>query len=58
VHPEMADFLESGVVSKIRHLMWRFRVHIAVVPEPKLPMNEFRVISKKTNADITDTFKA
>ncbi len=58
VHPEMADFLESGLVSKVRQLMWRFRVHIAVVPEPKLPMNEFRVISKKTNADITETFKA
>ncbi len=58
VHPEMVDYLTAGFRSRIRKLMSRYFLQIFVVPDASLSFGDFKMISKKTKADITSTFKA
>jgi ribonuclease G len=57
-HPEMKSYLTQGIKSPIRRLMWRYFLKIELVEDGNLEIDEFRILSKKQNIDITDKFKS
>lgn len=57
VNPELEETLTAGVVSRLRKVMLKHRVLIALEPEPNIPVGEFRIFSPKQGKDITDQFK-
>lgn len=56
VHPSTADFLTSGFRSRIRRFMWKYRLRIDVVPDSTMKADEFRMLLKKDQKDVTDQF--
>jgi len=58
LNPEMQLYLTKGWRSLLRRLMWRYWIKIDVVRDETLRLDDFRVISKKTQEDITEHFKS
>ena len=56
VHPTMAAFLHDGTVSLLTRLMLKYFVRIKIVPDATLPIGEFRMVSRKRDADITTRY--
>ena len=57
VHPELAGHLRSGPISRVRRIMLKYFVWLSLEPDPKVPLGEFRFVSKKQGKDITDLYK-
>lgn len=57
VHPTMAAFLNEGTFSPAARLMLKYFVRIRVEEDAALPIDEFRVISRRKNRDITREFR-
>jgi ribonuclease G len=53
VHPAMAAFLNEGKISRLTKLMLKFFIRITVVADLHLTIDDFRMVSKRTNRDIT-----
>jgi len=58
VHREIYNYLTEGFRSKNRKLMWKLWMRIEVISDDSLDIDEFKVISKKQNREITDQFKS
>lgn len=58
VHSSIANYMKTGVINYARRLMWKYRLRIEVQPDDELRADEFRVILKKEDTDITDLFIA
>ncbi len=56
VHPTMAEFLTEGTLSHIGRMMLKYFVRIRVDQDHTLAVDEFRVISRRRNRDITKEF--
>lgn len=56
VHPSMSEYLQSGFVSNVRRLMWKYRLKIEIVKDDTLRTDRFRVLLKKDGTDVTDQF--
>jgi len=57
-HPEINNFLVSGIRSPIRKLMWKYFLKIELHPDDTIEFDEVHFYSKKGNNDITKKFKA
>ncbi|MGA9116305.1 MAG: Rne/Rng family ribonuclease [Bacteroidota bacterium] len=57
VHPEIAVQLKQGIVSRLRRMMLRHRLLIALEADSSLAFGEFRVMLPGDRKDITDQFK-
>jgi ribonuclease G len=58
VHPIIAEHLSSSLISRVRRMMWKYRLKIELKPDETLRTDNFRVVSSKTQEDITEKFKA
>ncbi|MFQ5602889.1 MAG: ribonuclease E/G [bacterium] len=56
VHSSIADYLTQGLINKVRRLMWKYRLRIEVEKDDNLKTDQFRIILKKEQKDITDQF--
>ena len=56
VHSALADYMQEGVISHLRRMMWKYRLRIEILRDDSFRIDEFRVILKKENTDITDQF--
>ncbi|MBE0643653.1 MAG: Rne/Rng family ribonuclease [Bacteroidetes bacterium] len=56
VHPTMAEFLTEGALSHISRMMLKYFVRIRVDQDHTLAVDEFRMISRRRNRDITKEF--
>ncbi len=56
VNPTIADYLKQGTISRLTKIMFKFFVKIKLVPDPKLPLDEFHFISVKQGKDVTAQF--
>ncbi|MFQ5863659.1 MAG: ribonuclease E/G [bacterium] len=56
VHSSIADYLTSGLISRCRRLMWKYRLRIDVTKDDSLRTDQFKVITKKTQMDVTEQF--
>ncbi|RMF64953.1 MAG: Rne/Rng family ribonuclease [Calditrichaeota bacterium] len=56
VHPAMAEFLTKGWSSKLRRLMWRYRLKIELQRDDTLKVDQFKFFLKKDQSEITDQF--
>ncbi|RMD87340.1 MAG: Rne/Rng family ribonuclease [Calditrichaeota bacterium] len=56
VHPNTANYLTSGLISPVRRFMLKYRLKIEVEKDETLKTDQFRMILKKTQQDITDEF--
>jgi ribonuclease G len=56
VHPSMAEYLTTGVISRIRRFMWRYRLRLDVIQDDSLKADQFKMILNKNQRDITDEF--
>lgn len=57
VHPTMAAYLTEGTLSVLNRLMLRHFLRITITPDATLPIDEFRFLSRKRNADITSQYR-
>ncbi len=57
VHPSVAEYLQTGKISRLVRLMLKYFVKLTLQVDPFLPVNQFRFFSIKQNADITDLFR-
>ncbi len=57
VHPELSGLLRSGTISRLRKIMIKYLVWVKLESDPKMPLGEFRFISRKQGKDITDQYK-
>ncbi|MBN1398049.1 MAG: Rne/Rng family ribonuclease [Bacteroidetes bacterium] len=57
VHPTIAEYLSHGTISRLAKLQLKFFVRIKLVPDPKLPADEFKFYSVKQEKEITDQYK-
>lgn len=56
-NPSIAQYLTEGTISRLARLMLKFFVRIKIEQDPKLPIEEFRFISRKRNKDVTQEYK-
>ena len=56
VNPELAEFLTNRREKRIHKWMLRYFVKIELQPDIDLGLEEFKVLSKKRNIDITENF--
>jgi ribonuclease G len=54
LHPEMADYISETKSKVISGFMWKNWILIEVKKDPLIPMDSFRVYSKKRRKDVTD----
>jgi ribonuclease G len=57
VHPQIADTLRVGTFSRIRKIMFQFRILVRVEPDPTVAMGDFRCFSVSQGKDVTEQFK-
>ena len=56
VHPTMAQYLTDGTISHISRMMLKYFVRVNVVSDHTLAVDEFRMISRRRNKDITKEY--
>ncbi len=56
VHPSIASFMSNGLMSQKRKLMWKYRIKIDLFPDETCRADEFRVLLKKDEQDVTEEF--
>ncbi len=54
LHPLMASYLQDQKKRVLRGLMWQNLVHIKIIHDSEVPMDEFRFLSQKSGSDVTD----
>jgi ribonuclease G len=57
VHPQIADSLRVGTFSRLRKLMFRFRILIRLESDPGVSIGDFHGLSVTQGKDVTDQFK-
>ena len=57
VHPTIAEYLTERTMSRIRKMMFRFFVHIEVLPDKTLAIDEFQFFSLKQGKDVTSEYR-
>lgn len=57
VHPSIATYLRQGFVSKLRKLIWKYRMRVEVVRDDTLRTDQFRVLLAKEEKDVTDELR-
>jgi ribonuclease G len=57
VHPSMASYLGEGAFTSITRLMLKYFVRIKIVADHTIAVDEFRMISRKRNRDITKFYQ-
>ncbi len=58
VHPSVAEYLTSGLINRSRRLMWKYRLKLEVVEDDSLRTDQFKMVLKKSQEDVTDQFMA
>ena len=58
VHPSLVDYLREGRISRLTRMMLKFWVYIKIEGDTKIPIAEFRMISRKQNKDITSMYQS
>ena len=56
LHPKNANYLTVEKKHIIRGLMWQNFIHLKIEENLKLPLDEFKFLSRKDNRDITNEF--
>lgn len=56
VHPTMESFLTDGTISHLSRMMLKYFVRIRIVSDHTLAVDEFRMISRRRNKDITKEY--
>lgn len=56
VHPSLAEELIQGTISKLSRLMFKYFLRIKILRDDSLGLNQFKVISVKTQKDITKEY--
>jgi len=54
IHPENAEFIRKQKKKILRGLMWQNFVHIKIVSDSNMALDDFHFITVKDNKDITD----
>jgi ribonuclease G len=57
VHPSIATYLGEGTISRLNRMKIKFLALIHLEEDPKLGLEEFRILSRKLNKDITDVYR-
>jgi ribonuclease G len=57
VHPQIADSLRVGTFSRLRKLMFRFRILIRLEADPGVSIGDFRGLSVTQGKEVTEQFK-
>lgn len=58
VHPTLAGYLkEGGTFNRLRKMMFRYRILIALEEDPKSAAAEFRLYSPREDRDVTQQYK-
>ncbi|MCI0693965.1 Rne/Rng family ribonuclease [candidate division KSB1 bacterium] len=52
VHPEVSQFLNTGFLSRIRRLMWKYWMKIELMPDEAFRLDEFKFFSKRNGHEI------
>ena len=53
LHPKNANYLEKEKKSVLKGLMWKNFIHLKIIENPELRLDEFRFLRSKDNVDIT-----
>ena len=53
LHPKNANYLEREKKSVLKGLMWKNFIHLKIIENPELRLDEFRFLRSKDNVDIT-----
>ncbi|MFQ5797417.1 MAG: ribonuclease E/G [Bacteroidota bacterium] len=56
-NPSIAQYLTEGTISRLTRLRLKFFVRIKIEPESRLPVEEFRFISRKRSKDVTEEYR-
>jgi ribonuclease G len=57
VHPQIADSLRVGTLSRIRRIMLRYKVLVRIEADPAVSIGEFRGLSVTQGKDVTEQYK-
>lgn len=56
VHPIIDEYLNDGLINNTRRMMWKYKLNIEVKSDESLKTNDFRIILKKSQEDVTEQF--
>ncbi len=56
VHSSIANYVLKGLINRNRRLMWKYRLKIEVIGDDTLRTDQFKILLKKDQIDITDQF--
>ena len=54
LHPKNANYLNKEKKSVLKGLMWKNFIHLKIIENPELKLDEFRFLRSKDNVDITN----
>jgi hypothetical protein len=56
VHPELAKFLTAGFNNRLRKISWKYWTRVKVVTDDSISMDDFRVLDRDGQEDLTMQF--
>jgi ribonuclease G len=58
VHPNIAQYLREGSISRVSKMRFKYFVLLKIEEDPSMPIAEFHFFSPKQNKDITEQFNS
>jgi len=56
IHPDLAEYMTSGLRSPLRRIGWKYWTRIKIVPDDNISMDDFRFLDKDGQEDITSKY--
>ncbi len=56
-NPTIAQFLSHGTISRMTKIQFKFFVKVKLMPDPSVPMDDFKFVSIKQKKDVTEQYR-
>ncbi len=56
IHPDLADYMTSGIRSPLRRIGWKYWTRIKIVPDANVSIDDFRFLDRDGQEDLTEKY--
>jgi ribonuclease G len=56
-NPTIAQYLSQGTISRMTKIQFKFFVKVKLMPDPSVPMDDFKFVSVRQKKDVTEQYR-
>jgi ribonuclease G len=56
-NPTIAQYLTQGTISRMTKIQFKFLVKVKMIPDPSIPMDDFKFVSVRQKKDVTEQYR-